>query len=484
MVKPEPGPRARATSDTGRATATRFAALRHADTVVDLAFSPDGRYLATGSADSTVSVWHTHTGEPLYPPLKHGHIRFTLRFSPDGAWLAAGGEAGVRLWDVRSGAPALPDLRHEEPVDFFEFSPDGRRLLTQTRSGVVRSFDLTSVHQGPPTMALGKEGGVVTSASFSPDGRRIVTAGDDGTARIWDAATGLERVELEAAWRTVRDRFEAENETGTIASLAWHRQRLHSNERAQQWFAAEFHARQLVALAPADPLVQAELERVLSHRPPPRDPATPPELIDLSAFHNASLTIPWHPGPQGNHLASLPRGIQTFGGTGFDVRGLIQVMNGPLPGSLSYPSRMNGIRIGLTARRLQFLHATMGGQPPEGARVGHYRVRYANGRTEELPSIYGRDARDWHEHPGLPVEAEAATIAWTGTNPATAIAGTRGIRLFKWTWENPAPVDVPQEVQSDTGPLLPMGLVRVPDRDDSAARPDQHPTTRSDTDSL
>jgi hypothetical protein len=229
----------------------------------------------------------------------------------------------VGIWDVRSGAPALPDLRHEEPVDLFEFSPEGRRLLTQTRSGVVRSLDLTSVHQGPPTMALGEEGGVVTSA-------------------------------------------------------------------AQQWFAAEFHARQLVALAPADPLVQAELERVLSHRPPPRDPATPPELIDLSVFHNASLTIPWHPGPQGNHLASLPRGIQTFGGTGFDVRGLIQVMNGPLPGSLSYPTRVSGIRIGLTARRLQFLHATMGGQPPEGARVGHYRVRYANGRTEELPiSVQG-----------------------------------------------------------------------------------------------
>jgi WD40 repeat protein len=746
----------------------RFAALRHADTVVDLAFSPDGRYLATGSADSTVSVWHAHTGERLYPPLKHGHIRFTLRFSPDGAWLAAGGEAGVRLWDVRSGAPALPDLRHEEPVDFFEFSPDGRRLLTQTRSGVVRSFDLTSVNQGSPTMALGQEGGVVTSASFSsdgrrlatvgptgqfhlwdatsceplgdtlfaepetevevglaqnaaswspddrllviprgdgtariwevdagresslrlrhpplvnraefsPDGRRIVTAGDDGTARIWDATTGLEQVpplrhqsrvirarfspdagrvatasfdrtarvwdaetgdpvspplshegqvtwvefspdgsrvvlagndrsvtirdsvsgaqmgsamqhdasvtsarfsadgrriltasmdrtarlwdagtgeaitpplrhqgfvvgggfspdglrvvtgsadgtarlwdaatgeplspalrhaqgllfagfspsgqrvvitsvdgtarmwdvapldwseaelmagarllaagrlgsaervepmaplELEATWQTIRDRFQGDEGAGNTTSLAWHRQRLNSTEQAQQWFAAEFHAGQLAVLAPEDPGVQSDLERVLARRPPPRNPATPPELLDLSAFYNASLAIPWHAGPRGNHLASLPRGIQTFGPTRFDVRGLIQVMNGPLQGSLSYPTRVSGIRLGLKARRLQFLHATMGGQPPDGTRVGHYRVRYANGRTEELPVIYGRHARDWHEHPGAPVEADAAAIAWTGTNPATAIAGTLGIRLFKWTWENPAP---------------------------------------------
>jgi hypothetical protein len=53
---------------------------------------------------------------------------------------------------------------------------------------------------------------------------------------------------------------------------------------------------------------------------------------------------------------------------------------------------VSGIRIGLKARRLHFLHATMGGQPPDGTRVGHYRIRYVSGRTEELPILYGHHA--------------------------------------------------------------------------------------------
>ena len=81
----------------------------------------------------------------------------------------------------------------------------------------------------------------------------------------------------------------------------------------------------------------------------------------------------------------------------------------------------------------------MGLWPPDGTRVGHYLVHFANGRREEVPIIYGRDARDWHEHPNVPVGVTDAVIAWKGSNPACKLAGTFGIRLFKRTWENPAP---------------------------------------------
>jgi hypothetical protein len=172
-------------------------------------------------------------------------------------------------------------------------------------------------------------------------------------------------------------------------------------------------------------------------------------LIDLSAFYNASLSAPWHPGPAGNHLAELPRGIQTFAGTRFDVRGLVQVMARPFlegiegfqgpDAFLPYPNQVDGIPISRKLERLQILHAVEGNQLPDGTRVGHYLVHYANGRSEEIPIIYGRDARDWHEAPDIPVGVNDAVIAWKGTNPASKQLGDGGIRLFKSTWKNPAP---------------------------------------------
>jgi len=166
-----------------------------------------------------------------------------------------------------------------------------------------------------------------------------------------------------------------------------------------------------------------------------------PKAFDFSSFNNAPLVLPWHSGPTGNHLAELPRGVQTLGGSAFDVRGLVQVVLGKTSLNLQerYPSRVKGIPIGRNLNRLQILHSIEGAQQPVGTRVGHYLVHFANGRREEIPILYGRDAGDWHEHPDAPVDATDAVIAWKGWNPACKEAGTRGIRLFKRTWLNPAP---------------------------------------------
>ena len=166
-----------------------------------------------------------------------------------------------------------------------------------------------------------------------------------------------------------------------------------------------------------------------------------PKAFDFSSFNNAPLVLPWHSGPTGNHLAELPRGVQTLGGSAFDVRGLVQVVLGKTSLNLQerYPSRVKGIPIGRNLNRLQILHSIQGARQPVGTRVGHYLVHFANGRREEIPILYGRDARDWHEHPDAPADATEAVIAWKGGNPATKEAGTRGIRLFKRTWVNPAP---------------------------------------------
>jgi WD40 repeat protein len=489
--------------------------LQHSNEVRVARFSPDGRWIATGSADRSARIWDAATGQPLTPPLLHRHEVWALAFSPDGSrlatlssdeamiWNAKTGQPLVgpmrhlilklcfspngqylltasydrtaRVWDPRSGQPVTPPLTHGGYVIACAFSPDSRKIVTGSYDNTARIWDAAT---GEPLAMPFKHSQWVLDASFSPDGRKVVTTSADGTAQLWETPTldwtadeiealaqllvggrvGLSGViepldsqQSAAIWERVSRRLQVDPRTSSEKLARWHQRRLALCESVFDWFGAEFHARRLSELQPGDATARADLARIRDYNPPARDLSTPPELIDLSAFYNASLSAPWHPGPSGNHLAELPRGIQTFASTRFDVRGLVQVIgrpflegleflqSGPTEGFISYPKRVGGIPISRKLVRLQILHAVQGEQAPDGTRVGHYLVHYANGRSEEIPIIYGRDARDWHEAPGIPVGVTDAVIAWKGNNPASKMLGDGGIRLFKSTWTNPAP---------------------------------------------
>jgi WD40 repeat protein len=449
--------------------------LLHRDTVRGLAFSPDGSRLATQSSDEAM-IWDAKTGQPLVGPIRHLNAVLKISFSPNGQYLVtASYDRTARVWDARTGQPVTPPLTHGGYVIACAFSPDSRKIVTGSYDDSARIWDAAT---GEPLAMPFKHSQPVLDASFSPDGRKVVTASMDGTAQLWDTPAldwtadeaealaqllvggkvgesgtiePLDSQQSAALWERVSRRLQVDPRTSSEELAQWHRRRMALCEILFDWFGAEFHARRLAELQPGDTTVQADLARIRDYSPPVRDPGTPPELIDLSVFYNASLSAPWHPGPSGNHLAELPRGVQTFAGTRFDVRGLVQVtgrpflegleflQSGPTEGFISYPKRVGGIPISRKLDRLQILHAVQGEQAPDGTRVGHYLVRYANGRSEEIPIIYGRDARDWHELPDAPVGVTDAVIAWKGNNPAAKQAGNRGIRLFKSTWTNPAP---------------------------------------------
>ncbi|MFD9907025.1 WD40 repeat domain-containing serine/threonine protein kinase [Streptomyces sp. NPDC059063] len=161
----------------------------HRQSVHSVAFSPDGRTLASGSLDKHVRLWDLRAGEPRVPIRLHSSLPAAVAFSPDGRTLVTACSRLVEFWNLDTGMShrtlKVPGVL--STLACVAFSPDGRMLATGADERVVRLWD---VHSSAPGFALRCSGGNVLSVAFSPGGHSVAVGGNSRSIRLWHVPSG------------------------------------------------------------------------------------------------------------------------------------------------------------------------------------------------------------------------------------------------------------------------------------------------------
>lgn len=160
----------------------------HAGEIRSVAFSADGRQVATGSNDRTVIVWNGETGERLQILAGHASGVTSVAFSPDGKRILSGSEDRTAiLWEMSTGEQVRTFAGHDGWVESVAFSPDGNQVLTGAMDAQAILWDAAS---GRQVRTFDGHSLDVSSVAFHPNGQQMLTGSSDQTAALWDIATG------------------------------------------------------------------------------------------------------------------------------------------------------------------------------------------------------------------------------------------------------------------------------------------------------
>lgn len=371
--------------------------VSHSQQVTDLTFSHDGTFLVSASLDGNARLWDTKTGKPLSDFLEHSFGLFETILTPDNERLITAARDGENY--------------AQGEVAFWDLS------LSSTNSAVWKDI------------ALVQNGGLLTAD------------GSFAKASNEDVINALARV---------NKAFNSNTEVSAEDQARWHEAMAEKGQASGNFAAERFHIREILAIDPDHELARLRLSEIdsISNPFPPRDPDAPDHLLDLTDFYRLRLDQDWEiEAYRGNNLSEFPLGLQTFGGTQFDVRGVVVLGAGNLPGDRPnrvvpvFAKTVEGIQVARKLEQIHFLHGGGGGTNEIGQKIATYDVHYSNGTEIKVPIIVGQNIFGWWD---APAELPDAEVAWSGQNPynrvASRIRAIDGmVTVYKFTWKNPWP---------------------------------------------
>ncbi|HLO14908.1 MAG TPA: WD40 repeat domain-containing protein, partial [Anaerolineales bacterium] len=177
-------------------TGNEITRVTHNGQIFSVAFSPDAKYVVSGSLDGMVRVWDAMTGKEI-EKIAHGETVHSVAFSPDGKYVVSGGcnelddnfnciQGSARVWDAMTGKE-MEKISYDGDVTFVAFSPDGKLIVSVSGSTAL----VWDVITGKQVVHM-FHGNKVSSVAFSPDGRFVVSGSADRTIHVWDVITGKE----------------------------------------------------------------------------------------------------------------------------------------------------------------------------------------------------------------------------------------------------------------------------------------------------